>query len=120
MLYQAELHPDRKEDYSSKLLFESWKGLVADVGVEPTCLGYEPSLGPIQVIRDKLGELHPRKFIKWNGLVPTFVGIRYAPKRVNGRSYLYPVIRFQITNGAFCKEVRRDGLPRVPFIIATS
>ena len=78
------------------------KDLVADVGVEPTCLGYEPSLGPIQVIRDKLGELHPRKFIKWNGLVPP-TGHKNALKRVNGRAYLYTAIRFQIANRAFCK-----------------
>ena len=33
----------------------------------------------------------------------SYPAIRYAPKRVNGRGYLYSVIRFQITNGALSK-----------------
>ena len=33
----------------------------------------------------------------------SYPAIRYAPKRVNGRGYLYTVIRFQITNGALSK-----------------
>lgn len=60
----------------------------------------------LSYIRKQLreGDSNPRDAVMSRGWdLSSYPAIRYAPKRVNGRSYLCTVIRFQITNGAFCK-----------------